>query len=174
MCIRDSDNADPRMNVLMIDAATGERRCSVPVFKDDVSATENSLISLGDAVVVENNYGYHGPQSTMLGRSTPGGVARVSHDCKLEWTAEVAGPTSVAKASLAAGLVYVYEKRANRWGVNAWYLTGIDARTGRAKFHVRTGIGTLFNNHYAAITLAPDGSAYVATLAGLVRVRDRS
>ena len=28
------------------------------------------------------------------------------------------------------------------------------------------------NNHYAAVTLAPDGSAYVATLAGMVRVRD--
>jgi len=38
---------------------------------------------------------------------------------------------------------------------------------------VRTGIGTLFNNHYSAVTLAPDGSAYVATLAGLVRIRDR-
>jgi hypothetical protein len=30
------------------------------------------------------------------------------------------------------------------------------------------------NNHYAAITLAPDGSAYVATLAGMVHVRDSS
>ena len=34
------------------------------------------------------------------------------------------------------------------------------------------GLGTLTNNHYSAVTLAPDGSAYVATLAGMVRVRD--
>jgi hypothetical protein len=38
---------------------------------------------------------------------------------------------------------------------------------------VRTGTGTLFNNHYAAVTLGPDGSAYVATLGGMVRIRDR-
>jgi hypothetical protein len=30
----------------------------------------------------------------------------------------------------------------------------------------------MFNNHYSAVTLGPDGSAYVATLAGMVRVRD--
>ena len=29
------------------------------------------------------------------------------------------------------------------------------------------------NNHYAAVTLGPDGSAYIATLAGMVRVKDR-
>ena len=81
--------------------------------------------------------------------------------------------TSVPKASLASGLLYVYEKPGNVWGVNAWYLTALDLRTGSRVFRVRTGIGTLANNHYAAITLGPDASAYVATLAGLVRVHDR-
>lgn len=168
-----TDNADPRMSVVMIDAATGERRCSVPVFEDDASATENSLVSVGDAVIVENNHGYAGPWSTMLGRSTSAGIARVSSTCEVEWTSDVTAPTSVPKASLANGLVYVHEKRANWWGVNAWYFTAIDVRTGRTKFRVRTGLGTLFNNHYAAVTLAPGGAAYIATLAGLVRVRDR-
>ena len=50
-----------------------------------------------------------------------------------------------------------------------WYLTAIDARTGETAFSVRTGTGTMSNNHYAAVTLAPDGSAYIATLAGIVR-----
>ncbi len=77
-------------------------------------------------------------------------------------------PTSVAKASLATGLVYAYTTRPSWWGVSAWYLTAIDARTGETAFSVRTGTGTLFNNHYAAVTLGPDGSAYVATLGGMV------
>ena len=34
------------------------------------------------------------------------------------------------------------------------------------------GIGIPYNNHYAAIYLGPDGAAYVATIAGLVRVTD--
>lgn len=168
-----TDNADPRMHVVLIETDTGARRCSAPVFDDDASATENSLVSLGDAVLVENNHGYRGPWSTMLGRAPTGGIARVNSDCEVAWTNPVIAPTSVPKVSLDTGLLYVYEKRASWWGVNAWYLTAIDVRTGRTKFRVRTGIGTLFNNHYAAITLGPGGAAYIATLAGLVRVRDR-
>ena len=50
----------------------------------------------------------------------------------------------------------------------------VDAETGRTAFSVRTGTGVLMNNHYAAMTIAPDGAAWIATLAGMVRVRDRS
>ena len=92
----------------------------------------------------------------------------------MTWTnSDVVAPTSVAKASLATGLVYAYTKRPTWWGVSAWYLTALDIRTGRHVFSVRTGTGTLMNNHYAAITLGPDGSAYIATLGGMVRVKDR-
>jgi len=45
-------------------------------------------------------------------------------------------------------------------------------RTGRTAFRVLTGVGMQWNNHYAAITLGPDGSAYIATLFGLVRIYD--
>ena len=90
----------------------------------------------------------------------------------MTWTnSDVVAPTSVAKASLATGLVYAYTKRPTWWGVSAWYLTALDIRTGRHVFSVRTGTGTLMNNHYAAITLGPDGSAYIATLGGMVRVK---
>ena len=89
------------------------------------------------------------------------------------WTSEEVAPSSVAKASLATGLVYAWTKPRSWWGVNAWYFTALDARTGRTVFSVRAGLGTLMNNHYAAITLGPDGSAYIATLAGMVRVRDK-
>lgn len=37
---------------------------------------------------------------------------------------------------------------------------------------VTAGTGVQWNNHYAAIYLGPDGTAYIATLAGLVRLRD--
>jgi hypothetical protein len=129
--------------------------------------------------VVENNYGYRGPWSTMVGRAPVGGLARVDADpatgeCSVGWQSDEAAPTSVAKVSLGTGLVYAYTTRPSWWGVSAWYLTAIDARTGETAFSVRTGTGTLFNNHYSAVTLAPDGSAYVATLGGMVRVRDRS
>jgi hypothetical protein len=170
-----TDNADPRMHVVFHDTATGRRVCQAPVFARGRSATENSLVSVGDGVIVENNHGYSGPASTLLGRTTTPGLARVDladGRCSVAWTSAEIAPTSVPKASLANGLVYAYTKRPTLWGVAAWYLTAIDVRTGRTAFSVRTGLGALMNNHYAAVTLAPDGSAYVATLAGMVRVRD--
>ena len=37
---------------------------------------------------------------------------------------------------------------------------------------VRTGTGALMNNHYAAIYVGPDRAAYIATMAGLIRITD--
>ncbi len=172
-----TDNADPRMHVLVHRMRDGGRVCSVPVFEPGASATENSLVSLGDAVVVENNHGYDSPLSTTLGRATAPGFARVdvsTDGCSLAWTSGQVAPSSVPKVSLPNGLLYAWTTRPTRWAVTAWYLTAIDARTGRTAFSVRTGTGMLANNHYAAVSLAPDGAIFIATLGGLVRVRDGS
>lgn len=172
-----TDNADPQMNVVFYRRSTGAEVCKAPVFAGGRSASDNSLVVVGPAsVVVENNYGYASPLSAMFGRRTTPGFARVDADggtCRVAWTSPENGPTSVAKSSLATGLVYAYTKRPSRLGVDAWYLTAIDARTGRTAFSVRTGTGALMNNHYAAVTIAPDGAAFIATPAGMVRVRDR-
>ncbi|MDX6374984.1 MAG: hypothetical protein QOD98_3972 [Nocardioidaceae bacterium] len=174
-----TDNADPQMHVQFYDTLDGSMVCQAAVFGEGESASDNSLVAVGDAsVVVENNYGYRAPWTTMVGRATAGGLARVDADpdtgeCSVGWRSDEIAPTSVAKVSLATGLVYAYTTRKSWWGVSAWYLTAIDARTGETAFSVRTGTGTLFNNHYSAVTLGPDGSAYVGTLGGMVRVKDR-
>jgi hypothetical protein len=176
-----TDNADPQMHVIAYDRSTGDKLCEVPVFTPGASTTENSLVSVGRSVIVENNYGYTGPQSTLLGRTTTPGIARVklernpdgSADCGLMWTSDEAAPTSVPKVSLATGLLYVYTKPKSSLGIDAWYFTGIDVRTGRTQFKQLTGTGVGYNNHYAAIYLSPSGVGYIATLAGLVRVQDR-
>ncbi|WP_372734985.1 hypothetical protein [Nocardioides sp.] len=175
-----TDNAEPRMNVQFYDTATGRLACEASVFEPGESASDNSLVAVGDAgVVVENNYGYTAPWTTILGRTTPGGFARVDaigtgtdRECAVTWTSDVISPTSVPKVSLANGLLYSYSTQPSRWGVQAWYISAIDAATGEETYRVRTGTGEAFNNHYSAITLAPDGSLFVATLAGMVRLRD--
>ena len=172
-----TDNADPRMHVAFYDTGSGDLVCQQAVFGDDEGATENSLVSVGTGVVVENNHGYGGPLSTILGMTSDGGLARVDvtdGECSVRWTSDEVAPSSVPKVSLANGLLYAYTKPHSWWGADAWYLSAIDVRSGRTVFKVRTGLGALRNNHYAAITLTRDGSAYVGTLGGLVRVRDRS
>ncbi|KRA31026.1 MULTISPECIES: hypothetical protein [unclassified Nocardioides] len=174
-----TDNAEPRMNVLVYDRRTGvtnRLHCTTPVFGDGASATENSLVAAGNSVMVENNYGYTSPLSTLLGRSTTAGISRVMIEdggCPVAWTNNSVAPTSVAKASLGNGLLYAYTKPPRRDTLDAWYLTAIDIRTGKTAWSKLTGTGIQWNNHYAAIYLGPDGAAYIATLTGMVRLKDR-
>ena len=194
-----TDNADPRMHVLVYRAdRSGPGRkplCSVPVFAPGKGATDNSLIAVGDAIIVENNYGYTDPQErppSSASRGTPTtepGVTRIDVDyagggCRVAWENQhVRVPTSVSKVSSATGLVYVYEHpaadevryRAGQEPDNPedpWYLTALDVRTGKRVWSVLTGVGLGFNNNYAPITFGPDGTAYIGTLGGLVAVRD--
>ena len=61
-----TDNADP-MDAVVYRTATRLRHhqhrvvCQVPVFAKSASASENSLISSGRSLSVENNYGYQDP-----------------------------------------------------------------------------------------------------------------
>ena len=174
-----ADNAEPRANVVVYDrrkGVTDRLHCSVPVLADGASATENSLVAAGNSVIIENNYGYAGVQSTMLGKSTTPGMARVliqATGCRVAWTNNtVIAPTSVAKASLGAGLVYAYTKPVRKDLIDAWYISAIDIRTGKVVWSRLTGTGIQWNNHYAAIYLGPDGTLYVATVAGLIRLAD--
>lgn len=173
-----ADNADPRTQVLVYDRRrdVGTRlHCAVPTLPANAGTTENSLVAAGSSVIIENNYGYTGPLSTTLGATTRPGIERVMIEddgCHVAWTNPSVAPTSVPKASLGNGLVYAYTKPKRTDLVDAWYLTAIDIRTGATAWSVLTGTGPQWNNHYASIYLGPDGSAYVATLVGMVRVAD--
>ena len=175
-----ADNAEPRLHLVMVERSTGAEICRAAVFEDDESATDAALAGVGRGVVVSNTHGYAGPSRTLLGRGTSGGLARVdvpadrsTDECPVRWTSDVVAPSGAPRVSLGTGLVYAYTKRPTWWGVSAWYLTGVDVRTGRAMFAVRTGTGLLLDDDRAALTLAPDGTAYVATLGGMVSVHDR-
>jgi hypothetical protein len=175
-----TDNAEPRMHVQFYrrtGSGTNRLICNVPVFADGASATENSLAYAGGrSVIVENNYGYAGVQSTELGQTTSPGVARVDLEddgsCHVAWTNPITAPTSVPKVSLGNGLLYVYTKAASNPLDDSWYFTAIDVRTGATQWKQRTGNGTQWNNHYASVYLGPDGTAYMPTLAGLIRLQD--
>lgn len=198
-----TDNADPRMHVLVFRAdragTGGSPICSAPVFAPGKGSTDNSLISIGDAIVVENNYGYTGPVAKPSAGAVPSssrptpttepGVTRIDVDyahggCRATWTNRtVRVPSSVSKASAANGLVYVYShpaasevryRSAHPGDEDPWYLTTLDLRTGRVVWSRLAGVGLGYNNNYAPISLGPDGTAYIGTLGGLVAVRDRS
>ena len=172
-----TDAAEPRMHVVVLRRGDGGRVCARPVFGADEGATAGALVAVGSGVVVTNHHGAGGVLSTALGRVTEPGLARVDVRggvCTTAWTSDAVVPAAAPRLSRATGLLYAVTKRPSRWGAASWYLSGLDARTGRTVFSVRTGLGAAFGGGDAAPVLTSDGSAYVATAAGLVRVRDRA
>jgi hypothetical protein len=152
------------------------RVCSVAVFARGASDTENSLISAGRSMIVENNYGYTGPQSLTGGGVTAPGIARVDLNkrgtgCRLVWTnTSVSAPTVVPKLSLANGLIYAYTKPAG--AVDPWYWSALDFRTGKLVWSRLAGTGAFYNNNYAGIALAPNGWEYLGVLGGIISIHD--
>lgn len=177
-----TSNADP-IDVLVLrrertlPAGTPRELCRASVFDRGASSSDQSLLTDGTNLVVENNFGYQGPQSVLAGATTSAGLARVDVDraagsCRVAWTArQITAPSVVPKLALGAGLVYTYTKAPGDVA-DPWYLTALDYRTGATVFQARAGTGPLFNNNYAPVTLGPDGAAYVGVLGGIVALRD--
>lgn len=191
-----TDNADPQMNVLVFrrgKAGPGRTPvCRQPIFPAGQGADENSLIAVPGGLVAENNYGYVGPRpaapSTRTADTTPG-LVKVAVDyarggCHVEWrntTARI--PTLVSKLSRRTGLIYGYTHPSaseipttapipEALAPDAWFFTAFSARTGKQVWSRYTGSGLGYNNNYAPVSLGPDGTAYVGTLGGLLRIAD--
>jgi len=130
--------------------------------------------------VIENNAGYDIFPTMMFGTTSVGGVARVDLNddgvgCRVVWESKEISQTTVPKLSLGNGLVYLYTKLPNApWWIDAYYLTAVDFRTGATVYRARTGVGLGYDNHWAPVTIGPDGTAYVGTIRGLLAVRDGS
>jgi hypothetical protein len=192
-----ADNADP-MNVVVyrrtkaLPKIKRKRRkakrrlvCAAPVFGKGASATDNSLIGTNRSLIAENNYGYAISAADLSGGESAPGLTRVDvvkrkggrrgtrrriarFRCRVVWTSDERAPSVVPKLSLANGLVYTYTRPQRDDGIDAWYLTALDFRTGRTVYRRLAGSGFGFNNNYAPVTLGPDGAAYVGVLGGVV------
>jgi len=150
----------------------GREICRVPVFEPGAGATENSLIAANRSLIVENNYGYTITAAQTGGLTEPG-LSRIDVSkgrCRLVWTSDERAPSVVAKASLENGLIYTYTRPED--GDGAWYLTALDFDTGETAWKRLAGAGLGYNNHYAPVSIGPDGTAYVGVLGGLVRFAD--
>ena len=184
-----TDNADP-MDIMVYRTAAHPSRvvmahgrrhrirlprqvCRVPIFAKGSSADENSIISAGDTMIAENNYGYDGPQS-LAGKVTPPGIVRVDlnrngRGCHRVWlNKSVPTPTVVSKVALANGLLYTYttDKNAN------WWWAALSFSTGKVVYRSYSGSGYNYNNNYAGISISRAGREYLGTLGGIISLRD--
>lgn len=167
-----SDNAEPQMNVLIYKRAKelSSKRllCKVPVFTSGASSNENSLIAFNNSIIVENNYGYTNIYD-FIGKLSEPGLTRIDFkddgNFSIAWNSNLIIPSVVSKYSYANNLIYTYTKDAE-----GWYFTAVNASTGQVAFQKKTGPDEMpYNNHYSGLVIAPDGSAYVGCLKGVMK-----
>ncbi|MCB0869253.1 MAG: hypothetical protein KDB52_00305 [Solirubrobacterales bacterium] len=177
------DNANPENIVVYrtADKLKGKKRkvCEVPVFSRNGSATENSLITTGRSIIVENNYGYtdiFAPDANKV--VTKAGFARVDvrkdgKGCTKVWTNRTErAPSVVPKMSSKTGLIYAYTRPPDPSGSQGYYWSAIDFKTGKTAWNKYAGSGFFFNNNYSGLGLGPDGTAYVGVIGGIVSLKD--
>lgn len=176
-----ADNADGRMNLIVYKRAQnveGERQvCSVPIFDEGHSVTDNSMIGINRSIILENNAGYTHARGQHDWSNAGGGITRIDireddSGCDTIWESEERSTSTVPKLSLGNGLAYFYTFMPQDDGENAWYFTALDFETGETRFKILTGAGRDYDNNWAPITLAPDGTAYVGTSKGIVAIWD--
>ena len=180
-----TDNADP-MNVVVYRTAkklararsawSARCRCS-----PGASATENSLLTAGRSLIVENNYGYQDPLGPTAGAVTePGLRPRRRQQGRQGLHEEVdehrgpradRGPEALDQdrpdLHLRAGPLTRAAPRATT-GPRS---TGATARPRSAS---TPAPGLNYNNNYAGLALGPDGTAYLGVIGGMLALRDAS
>ncbi len=176
-----TDNSDERINLLVYrreQGYSGQRLiCKVPLFDDNASATDNSMIGWDRSIILENNHGYTSAFAQENWQAVTGGISRIDiredeSGCDLIWQSKERAPSVVPKLSVSTGLVYFYTFEPQPSGTVAWYLMALDYHSGKTRFKALTGVGQSFDNNWSPITLAPDGTAYIGTFGGLVAVWD--
>jgi hypothetical protein len=156
--------------------------CEVPVFEPGAGATEDSLIGLGRSLIVANQYGYsiefNEEENRFESTPTEPGVARVDiddngKDCRLVWTNEtLAVPQVGPKMSTKNGLMYLFTRTYDQSGLDVYYWTGVDFRTGERVWAQQVGTGPLFDSYVPGPAIGPTGALYVGTYGGFVAMRD--
>jgi hypothetical protein len=177
-----ADNADGRINIVVLNRSDGSPVCQVPVFDPDASATDNSMIGWGRSIIMENNAGFKSAHQQTDWGAVRGGVVRVDvradgSGCDTVWTSPLKAPSVVAKMSAASGIAYFYSFDPVTGSVGkpsqAWSIVGLDFRTGKQVIKIPTGIGRAFDNNWASMSIAPDGTLYAGVTGGVVQVRAR-
>jgi len=178
-----TDN-DDQMHIVVyrttVDLGPKEERvvCEVPVFEPGAGACEDSLIGLGRSLIVANQYVYTDETTLKTPPSAPG-IARVDVDekgkhCQLVWANdEVAAPQVGPKMSSETGLAYFYTRKYDETGLDVYYWTAVDFRTGEIVWEQQIGTGSKFDTYVPGPMIGPTGALYVGVNGGFVSMQDK-
>jgi len=174
------DNADGQINLLVLDRALGNPPvCTVPLFRDGESATENTVIGYNDDIIVVNNAGFTGP-FTPANTIRPGIERyRVVRDddgnvtgCENVWKNETSFGNS-AQLATQSGVIWGYGADPDLVDeeLNLFYLTATSWETGEEIFRAYIGDERPFDPITGQVHMHPDGTLYLGAVEGVVMMR---
>ena len=180
-----ADDGDPFTNIVVYQRSAsieGDRLiCKVPLFEQGKSATENSLLVYGNAMVVQNDYGHIYTGNAL---KTSPGIMRVDvrddrSGCDVVWHNETFLSQSLPRLSTETGLLYFYtfQKQKTEDFFGGWYLSAVDWETGLPLWDRLIGRGTgsmidTLSSVTAPVVLGPNGAAYVGIRTGVIMAKD--
>jgi hypothetical protein len=180
-----ADDGDPFTNIVVYQRSAsieGDRLiCKVPLFEQGKSATENSLLVYGNAMVVQNDYGHIYTGNAL---KTSPGIMRVDvrddrSGCDVVWHNETFLSQSLPRLSTDTGLLYFYtfQKQKTEDFFGGWYLSAVDWETGLPLWDRLIGRGTgsmidTLSSVTAPVVLGPNGAAYVGIRTGVIMAKD--
>ncbi|MGB3052972.1 MAG: hypothetical protein WBB42_18360 [Polyangiales bacterium] len=177
------DNADGQINLLVLDRAMGNPPvCTVPLFRDGESATENTVVGYNDDMIVVNDAGFGGPfapANTILPgieryRVLRDGEGNVT-GCENVWKNDTSFGNS-AQLATASGVIWGYgaDPTVEDRSLNLFYLTATSWETGEEIFRTYIGDQRPFDPITGQVHAHPDGTFYIGAAQGVVMMRDVS
>ncbi|WP_240042338.1 hypothetical protein [Photorhabdus khanii] len=177
-----TDNADPRLNVLVCNRADGSVISETPCFLEKRSADEASLIGVGDTFVVENNFGHYPrwPFSQLVPNGTGMEMIRIDPtnteqpDEKI-WSLPDVHFYAMNMLCRGSGIIFAHtcnwseDISASKGGM--YYISAIDSFDGRVIWQIPLGRGVNYCHEYGGIYFNRNGDLYIGTNQYLVAIK---
>ncbi len=166
--------------------------CEVEVFtpegaseEDVYGANSNSLIGFGLSLIAGNNAGYSFDLDTQAMTPSLPGHERIDIDpdgkgCHKVWSNNETASIVSPHLSTKTGLIYTVARKMDTsmvdaqypYGLDVYYWTALDFRTGEVVWQKMAGTGYRFDGWYLGLGIGPTGSLYAGVYGGLIMMRD--
>lgn len=178
------DNAAGREHIVVyrtartLPAGQSRRVCKVGIFGKGASAVEDSLVGFRNSLIAVNNYGYTVNLLTLQSTPSVPGLVRVDINasgtgCRMVWNnTTVTSPNAGATLSTDNGLIYTYTRRFDSRGLDTWFWTAVNFRTGRVVWERQVGTGAQFDAYWPIPLISPQGSLFMSAYGGVIATAD--
>jgi len=178
-----TDNADPRLNLVVCNRADGSIISETPCFEKMRSADEASLIGVGDSFMVENNFGHYPtwPFSQLVPNGPGMALIRIDPQNAEQpdeqvWELPDMHFYAMNMLCRGSGIIFAHtcdwsdDISSSKGGM--YYISAIDSFNGRVIWNIPLGRGVNYCHEYGGIYFNRNGDLYIGTNQYLIAIKN--